>query len=290
MYDLKAVPSLDVYVPSTVHELLEILREKSPKAVIYAGGTDLMPMMKRGKIRPEAVVDISGLTELNYIRHEDGAYRVGGLTTIQDFATSPLIPEKFFSIKWLTKYFGAETTRNMATVGGNVVSGGERDVPAILTSLDGRVKIVGPQGERLNEPLDINLGHGEIVTELVFRDWGPRSVSWFSKFEKRASNGIGVVTAAIALKCVDDRVEKARIVLNRVQGKTMGRIPSLEEELVDRRLNPIYLRDTVEKHVASIKPAGDFRASSEFRKHVSKVLIVRGLEFCWNYLSGAGAK
>ncbi|MCX8201536.1 MAG: FAD binding domain-containing protein [Candidatus Caldarchaeum sp.] len=287
---MKAVPSFDVYVPSTIKELLEILREKHPNAVIYAGGTDLMPMMKRGKIRPEAVVDITGLTELSYVKADNGVYRVGGLTTIQDFATSPLIPEKYFSIKWLTKYFGAETTRNMATVGGNVVSGGERDVPAILTSLDGHVKIVGPQGERLDAPLELKLGHGEIVTELVFPDWGLGSVSWFSKFEKRASNGIGVVTAAVSLKCDDDRVEKARIVLNRVQGKTMGRLTGLEEELVDRRLSSFYLRDLVERHVASIKPAGDFRASGEFRKHVSKVLIVRGLEFCMKYLTEAVSK
>lgn len=285
MYVLKAVPSFEILLPSSLTELMTILRDNGGDVVLYAGGTDLMPMMKRGKIRPVKVVDISGLSELNHIFKENNSFHVGGLVTIQDFATSPIIPERYLSIKWLTKYFGAETTRNMATVGGNVVSGGERDVPAILTSLDGSVVVLGPNGKRLAHPLEMQLSQSEIVYELVFDDWGSDSVSWFTKFEKRASNGIGVVTAAVSMKTSDGRVSKLRTVLNRVDGRKMGRLPELEDELTDKILTEDLVKAAVEKHVSKIKPASDFRASSEFRKHVSKVLLVRGILYCWEQLA-----
>ncbi|MEM4220661.1 MAG: FAD binding domain-containing protein [Candidatus Caldarchaeum sp.] len=284
MYELKAVPSFEIFTPSSLTELISFLRETDGSPVLYAGGTDLMPMMKRGKIKPIKVIDISGLSELNYIIHKNNQFRVGALVTIQDFATSSVIPERYLSIKWLTKYFGAETTRNMATVGGNVVSGGERDIPAILTSLDGSVVIMGPDGKRSSNPLETQLSPSEIVTEIAFDDWGPDSVSWFTKFEKRASNGIGVVTAAVAMKLVDGRVSKLRTVLNRVDGRKVGRLHELENELTDKILTETIIKTAVEKHVSKIKPASDFRASSEFRKHVSKVILTRGIIHCWEFL------
>ncbi|MEM4495499.1 MAG: FAD binding domain-containing protein [Candidatus Caldarchaeum sp.] len=285
---MKAVPSFEVYTPSSLREVISLYSRLDGDVVLYAGGTDLMPFMRRGKIRPRAVVDLSGVNELRYVKREREIIRVGGLATVHELANSPAIPRNYLSIRWLSKYFGAETTRHMATVGGNLASGGERDIPAIMASLDGEVKIVGPEGERVAGPLELSLRRGEVVAEAVFRDWGPGSVSWFSKFEKRASNGIGVVTAAVSMKAVDGIVKKLRIVLNRVEGRQMGRLTDLENALIGKAINPSLLREAVEESVSRIRPASDFRASSSFRKHVSKVLLRRGLEFCWSYLMRGG--
>ncbi|MDJ0272895.1 MAG: FAD binding domain-containing protein [Candidatus Caldarchaeum sp.] len=286
---MKAVPSFEVYTPSSLREVLSIYSSLDGEVVLYAGGTDLMPFMRRGKIRPRAVVDLSGVRELRYVRREGDLIHVGGLTTVHDLATSPAIPLSYFSIRWLRKYFGAETTRHMATVGGNLASGGERDIPAIMASLDGEVKIVGADGEKVVGPLGLTLSRGEVIVEAIFRDWGPGSVSWFGKFEKRASNGIGVVTAAVSMKAVDGVVEKIGVVLNRVEGRTMGRLTDLENALVGKTIDPSLIKAAVEESVSRIRPASDFRASSSFRKHVSKVLVRRGLEFCWSYLTRGGS-
>lgn len=263
-----------------------MLSEDSEDAVVYAGGTDLMPMMRRGRIKPRKVIDLSGVSELNYLKRDGDVFRAGALTTIHDLTNSPLIPSNYLSIKSLDVYFGAETTRHMATVGGNLASGGERDLPAIFTSLDGVVKIVSDHGVRFSHPLEVQLKPAEIILEASFEDWGVNTVSWFTKFEKRASNGIGVVTAAVTMKTVDNVVDRLRIVLNRVEGKKMGRLYELEEELTGTTLSSQLVKEAVERHVSKIRPASDFRASSEFRKHVSKVLVRRGLEFCWRYLKG----
>ncbi|MEM4407267.1 MAG: FAD binding domain-containing protein [Candidatus Caldarchaeum sp.] len=272
--------------PSSLEEALRMLSETSEDTVVCAGGTDLMPWMRRGKIKPRKVIDLSGVSELNYLKRDGGAFRAGALTTIHDLTNSPLIPSNYLSIKFLAVYFGAETTRHMATVGGNLASGGERDLPAILTSLDGVVKIVSDRGVRFSHPLEVQLKPDEIILEASFEDWGVNAVSWFTKFEKRASNGIGVVTVTVTMKTVDNSVERLRIVLNRVEGKKMGRLYGLEEELTGTTLSSQLVKEAVERHVSKIRPASDFRASLEFRRHVSKVLVRRGLEFCWRYLQG----
>ncbi|MEM2096366.1 MAG: FAD binding domain-containing protein [Candidatus Caldarchaeum sp.] len=284
---MKAAPSFEVLTPSSLEEALSLLSEDGD-TLPYAGGTDLMPMMRRGKLAPKKVVDLSGLRQLIYVRAEGKVFRVGGLTPIQDFAVSPVIPDRYQSVKSLTAYFGSEATRHMATVGGNLASGGERDVPLILTSLDGEVRVASARGERVAGPSEVQLRRDELIVEARFDDWGDKAFSWFAKFEKRASNGIGVVTAGIAVSVEEDLVEKLRIVLNRVDGRRMGRIHGLEEELTGCRLSETRVREAVERHLSRIKPSSDFRASSEFRKHVSKVLVRRGLEYCWSVLTGSG--
>jgi len=286
---LRAVPSFELYVASSLEELFEIISDGDGETYLYAGGTDMMPMMRRGKIKPKKVVDISGLSELNYIKKEGTIYRIGSLTTIHQLSNSPAIPHRYFSLHQLAKYFGAETTRHMATVGGNLASGGERDLPAILTSLDASVKVVSKRGERIAHPLKLNIKKDEVIVEAFFEDWGLNSFSLFRKFEKRASNGIGIVTAAISMRVVDGLIEKLRVVLNRVEGRKMDRLYDLEEELTGNPLSEEIVEKAVEKAVSNTKPASDFRASSGFRKHVSKVLLIRGLMECWIKLRYGGA-
>ncbi|MEM4287644.1 MAG: FAD binding domain-containing protein [Candidatus Caldarchaeum sp.] len=281
---MRAVPSFEVLMPSSLEEALKMLAEASEDTVVYAGGTDLMPMMRRGRIKPTKVIDLSAVFELSYLRKEGGMFKIGALTTIHDLANSALIPPNYLSLRSLSVYFGAETTRHMATVGGNLASGGERDIPAILASLDAVVKIASNHHTRFSHPLELGLKPSELIIDVSFEDWGSRSVSWFTKFEKRASNGIGVVTVAVSMKMLDNTVDKLRVVLNRVEGRRMDRLYELEEELTGVRLSTPLIKEAVEKHLSKVRPAGDFRASSEFRKHVSKVLIRRGLEFCWQYL------
>jgi len=277
-----------VYAPTNVSEVLRLLSEDGGRRVLFAGGTDLIPYIRRGRVSPEEVIDLSGVAELSYIRSENGVFRVGAMTTIQELAESPLIPERYMSIKGLRYYFGAETTRNMATVGGNLASGGERDIPAILTALDGWAEVVSPDGRRTAHPLQLELKPWELIVEAAFNDWGEGSVTWFKKFEKRASNGIGVVTASIALKVVDGVVGRLRVVLNRVEGRRMGRLLQLEEYLTDMALDEEVVERAVERFVSDIKPSPDFRASADFRRHVSKVLVKRGLLTCWSILTGGG--
>ncbi|MEM4297153.1 MAG: FAD binding domain-containing protein [Nitrososphaerota archaeon] len=282
---MRELPDFDIYTPENAAQVLELLH--AGDALLFAGGTDLIPMMKRGKIRPRKVVDLSGVAELRYIQRGNGYIRMGPRATVKDLVESDLLDGRYAAIKLLGRYFGVETTRTMATVGGNLASGGERDLPQILDVLNARVKILSVDGERFAGPMECEPRSHELVGEIVLPELEPNSQTWFSKFEKRAANGIGVVTTAVYLRLSEDGiVEDVRVTLNRVRGKMPGRVHAVEKLLRGHVLDDCRLDGISAAMDAEISPASDFRASSDFRKHISKVLVRRALLECARRIGG----
>ena len=54
--------------PASLSEAITLLDRYNGKAKIIAGGTDLVVQMRKGTVRPEYVINIGRLTELDYIR------------------------------------------------------------------------------------------------------------------------------------------------------------------------------------------------------------------------------
>ncbi len=276
---MRELPDFRVYMPETLDQVLELLQ--AGDMTLFAGGTDLIPMMRRGRIRPGNVIDLSHVNGLRYIRVEDGSIIVGSRTSIKELVESHLLDHRYAAIKNLGRYFGVEPTRTMATVGGNLASGGERDLPQIFEVLNARVRLVNRSGERIAGPLECRPEPWELISEIMIPELGPRAYTWFSKFEKRAANGIGVVTTAVFLQLnVRGMVEDVRITLNRVVGKKPGRLYHVEQLLRGRAIDDDTLREAAQVLEDDIDPAPDFRASSEFRKHISGILVGRALMEC----------
>jgi aerobic carbon-monoxide dehydrogenase medium subunit len=282
---VRELPDFTVHMPETLDQVLELL--ETGEKTVFAGGTDLIPMMKRGKIRPRDVIDLSGVGGLRYIRRSDGFFMIGSRTTVKDLVDTQLLDHRYAAIKSLGRYFGVEPTRTMATVGGNLASGGERDLPQIFEVLNAKVKLLSAGGERIVGPLECRPASGELIVEITVPELGPRTQTWFSKFEKRAANGIGVVTTAVFLKLsIDGSVEDVRIMLNRVMGRKPGRLYLVEQSLKGRMIDADTLNNVATILEDEINPASDFRASSEFRKHISKVLVGRALLECVKRIRG----
>ena len=70
-------PVFEYHAPSSIEEALSLLQEYGDEAKILSGGHSLIPMMKLRLAQPEHIVDINALTELEYIKEEDGFVKVG---------------------------------------------------------------------------------------------------------------------------------------------------------------------------------------------------------------------
>ena len=75
---MKPAP-FEYFDPRTVEEAVALLREHGEEAKILAGGQSLMPLLNMRMARPEALVDLSRVAGLDYIREADGALRLAGL-------------------------------------------------------------------------------------------------------------------------------------------------------------------------------------------------------------------
>lgn len=80
--------------PRSVEELLKIKNEEGEKALLLAGGSNILVYIKDGIIQEGTLVDISAIEELRRI-HEGGGYlKIGAATTITEIIESSLLKEQ----------------------------------------------------------------------------------------------------------------------------------------------------------------------------------------------------
>jgi CO/xanthine dehydrogenase FAD-binding subunit len=65
----RRLPKFDYLSPATLDEALSLLSEYKGRVKVIAGGTDLVPKLKRREIRaPEYVIDLKGIPGLDKIK------------------------------------------------------------------------------------------------------------------------------------------------------------------------------------------------------------------------------
>ena len=87
------LPKFEYLLPGSIAEAVAMLQDK-PAAKILAGGTDLLVNMKHRVEVPPVVVNIKMISDLDYIRHDNGAVRIGASTPLKRICQTPFIVEK----------------------------------------------------------------------------------------------------------------------------------------------------------------------------------------------------
>jgi xanthine dehydrogenase YagS FAD-binding subunit len=117
--------SFDYYKVSTVSQAISLLSKHGDKAVLLAGGSDMLAMMKDRVEGPKFhaplhLLDIKEVKELNYIRDEKNRLKIGATTTIADVVVSPLVVSKYSLLAQAAGQVAVPQIRNVGTLGGNL--------------------------------------------------------------------------------------------------------------------------------------------------------------------------
>lgn len=106
----------------TVQEACALLEEFKGEAVLNAGGTDLLGLLKGECLPryPQAVINIKTITGLDYVREEGDWLQIGALTRLAVIAGSPLIRRNYSALAEAAHAVATPQIRNMATIGGNL--------------------------------------------------------------------------------------------------------------------------------------------------------------------------
>lgn len=106
----------------TAKKACSLLRDYEGRAVLNAGGTDLLSTLKGENLfsYPEAIINIKTIRGLDYIRESDGGLKIGALTKLSDIAGSALLKEYCPSLAEAARAVATPQIRNMATIGGNL--------------------------------------------------------------------------------------------------------------------------------------------------------------------------
>ena len=114
------LPLFAFRAPRTLEEAARILHSEGPAAMPLAGGTDLLPNMKRRQQVPCTLLSLRGIDALHAIEFTDSGARLGACLTLSDIATDPRFRNGATALAQAAAQVATPQIRNMATLGGNL--------------------------------------------------------------------------------------------------------------------------------------------------------------------------
>jgi carbon-monoxide dehydrogenase medium subunit len=269
--------AFDYEVAESIDHAIELL-DGNDEAKLLAGGHSLLPAMRLRLARPEVLVDLGRLTDLSYVREEGDTIAIGALTRHKDVAASPVLHENCPIVSHTAGQVGDPQVRHRGTIGGSLAHGDPAsDLPSVVLALGGELVARGPGGERTIAARDFFLGvfhtalePNEVLVEVRIPKLG--SSGWsYTKMSRRAQDWATVAVAAVVQG--NGSVERAAVALTNM-GATSLRATAAEEALV----GGASIADAAALAAEGTEPPADHAASSDFRKHLARVLTRRALE------------
>jgi carbon-monoxide dehydrogenase medium subunit len=277
--------------PQSVEEAVECLGEFGTDARVLAGGQSLLALMNQRRVRPAAVVDLSRLADLRYIRLDGGVLRIGALTTHRAVETvrDPAVRAGFGVLPDAARLVGQLPVRTRGTFGGSIAHAepaAEWCVAAVL--LDADLVLAGPRGIREIAAGDFftggrhgtgehrtALGRDEVVVEVRL----PRAAPTAALVEFAVQSGqFALVTAAAAVELDPHGViVSARIVLGGVADRPI-RLPWVERAILGGRPDEALPERAGSLAAGGLDPPpADHRADGWYRGELAAVLTARAL-------------
>jgi len=272
--------------PLNLQEAIQTLT-KHEQAVVFAGGTDLLPGLRLKSGSKKLLVDIKRCPELKGVKEEQDHLSIGALTTIREIQQNQLIKEKYRALWDAANVFGCLEIRNRATVGGNIVHaspGAESGTP--LFAFEAEVEITGLQ-ERRVVPIrefwldagKVDLGSGEIVSRILL----PKHEREVDSRYARVSRVKGMDLAALGITVVvidpgSPDTREIRVALSAVE-RTPYRNSEAEAILSHRELDDSIIAFAKERLIESIHPREtSLRAGPEYKRAMVGNLLERLLK------------
>jgi carbon-monoxide dehydrogenase medium subunit len=277
------IPAAFDYARATsVAEALDLLERHGPESRVVAGGHSLLPMMKLRLARPEWLIDINGLAELDVVVQDGDRLRIGALTRHATLLESELVGRLFPIVHDAERVIADPVVRNRGTIGGSLCQADPaEDLTTVCDVLRASVVIAGPGGERVLPIADLHRGpyetaveQNELLTEIRFpvRD---RSGSAYEKVERRVGDwAVGAAGAAVVL-AEDGTVAEVGIGLTALGLE--GTATAAEEVLLGRRPTEELIAEAGRQAAAESAPTEDQRGPVDYKRHLADELTCRVL-------------
>jgi CO/xanthine dehydrogenase FAD-binding subunit len=283
----RRLPKFDYLEPNTIDEALSMLSRYKGRAKVMAGGTDILPKLKRREIKaPEYIIDLKGIPNLDYIKYDEvGGLSLGALVTIHAVETSPIVQERFGVLFQAAESMASTQVRNRGTIAGNLCSAvpSADTAPALLT-LEASLKLISQKGERIvnvedffTGPNETVLTNEEILKEIHVPNLPPHSRGRYLKLTPRRSMDLAIVGVAAVVVAEDGICNDIRIALGAV-APTPIRARRAENMIRGQKLSDEVIEGAARVAAEECRPISDHRASAEYRCDMVEVLTKRAIQ------------
>jgi CO/xanthine dehydrogenase FAD-binding subunit len=279
--------NLEYARPHDLPEAIRLLSDSNGRAVVLAGGTDLVPAL-RCEPQPAGaerlLVDVKDIPELCSLwQDEAGRLHLGATVRVRDLLSSPAVRRGFPALAAGAAVLGSYPVRTLATIGGNICRASPvGDLLPPLLIYDATVIVAGPTGTRpvaldsfLLGPGQTDLRPGELLVEVLLPATPAGLSSGYRKQSPRRAMDLAVVSAAAAMIPGLAGRPTIRLALGGVAPVAFR--PRLAENAwADGRATD--WREVACLAAGECSPIDDLRASASYRRSVVAVIIRRLLE------------
>jgi carbon-monoxide dehydrogenase medium subunit len=262
----------EYYRPCTLEEAAEYLKQDESR--IMAGGTDLLVSIRKGAIRPEAIVDIKGIEELRGISLNSEGLSIGAAVTINEIINSEEIQDQFPILVEAGRVLASHQVRNRATVAGNLCNASPAaDMALPLLALDASAEVFSSKGRREIPLRDLFAG---VKKTILSRE----DILVSLKVLHRPGKGRYMKKARIKgpdLSAVGVACFKQEKTLRVAIGACAPTPKSIEMDISGMTADEIAA-ETKKRAMNIIDPIDDVRASADYRRALVEVFIERILD------------
>jgi carbon-monoxide dehydrogenase medium subunit len=269
--------------PGSLEELLRIKEGERERALLLAGGSNLMVYIKEGSVREGTLVDLMALPELKGVHRSDGALEIGATEVMADLLTSAELRAAIPLLSAVLSGFANPLVRARATIGGNVADASPiaDTVPALLC-LEASLEVASRRGRREIPLNGFFTAPGQSVLEpdeviLRLRVPLPRQGrgAW-QKLGLRNGTACSVTSVAVWLQGEGAKIGEIRIACG---GVAPAPIRALQAERAFRgqKLERGAIAELAREVTRDIQPISDLRGSAEYRREVTVRLLARAV-------------
>jgi len=265
-----------------VAHAIQLLQRHGPESRVVAGGHSLLPMMKLRLARPEWLIDINDLAELDFIRRDGDTLRVGALVRHTTLLESETVAELFPIIRDAEQVIADPVVRNRGTIGGSLCQADPaEDLSTVCDVLAALAVIRGPGGERIlpmeqfhRGPYETAVAPQELLCEVRF-PIRPRSSSAYEKVERRTGDWAVAAAGAAVTLAPDGTIAEASIGLTAVG--LNGTVADAAAVLLGQPPGEELFMEAGRLAAEAARPTEDQRGPVDYKRHLADELTRRVL-------------
>jgi CO/xanthine dehydrogenase FAD-binding subunit len=267
----------------SVDDAVKLLTQYGGDAKLIAGGQSLMPLLNFRVATPSYLIDISGLTDLDYIRSLSDGIVIGALTRQRTIELSELVQKRCPLLHEAIRHVGHVQTRNRGTIGGSLAHGdAAAELPAVVVALGGRLVLQSGAGRRtlsagefFQTYLTTALKPDEILVAIELDGWSTNAGYSFQELGRRKGDFALVGAAAGIVLTPSGQVARAGLALMGVGPTPVDLNAALTDLFRGRAPSDADLAAIADMVSANIEPESDIHAPADYRRHLAGVLAKR---------------
>jgi CO/xanthine dehydrogenase FAD-binding subunit len=269
--------------PNSLRAALDSLSKHGSKAKLLAGGQSLIPLLNLRLIAPGRLIDVSRLTELQYIAEEYGQLRIGAMTTHNTILRSPVIAANCPIMAEAYQHVANHSIRNCGTLGGNLCHNDPAfEMPLVVSLLGATMVARSARGSRtitaanfFKAPFVTDLAPDEMLVEVRVPRMAPGYGYCFLEVSQRYGDRALVAAGCLLTirygTCRDVRIGFRNAVHN------VFRISAAEAMLEGKPASAGAIEAAAEAAANNVTSAADLHADEAYRRDVTATLTRRML-------------